>query len=202
MAEITQISDMNWDLTSYFPEFDGEEMRTFKGELKADLAALLEKASGVPELKVDNQEDWEAVFLQYEDLNARYGNSGSYIGCLTSVDAHNEAYSREEAEQSRLGAEASKLMVELLRAVKDVSDDVFDQFVKREALDGAAYAIGRMRQDAQFTMDTAREALTADLGVDGIQSWGRLYDTVSGKLEFEMAYPHGRAEKLPMSQRR
>ncbi|MGB3365823.1 MAG: M3 family metallopeptidase, partial [Thermodesulfobacteriota bacterium] len=35
-----------------------------------------------------------------------------------------------------------------------------------------------------------------------IGAWGRLYDTVSSKLEFDMEYPDGKKARLPMSQRR
>jgi len=194
--------DMNWDLASYFPEFNGKEMKDFKAALKVDVAVLLEVASALAGLCEDNLDAWEDIFLRQEDLMVRSGHLGSYIGCLTSVDAHNEDYAREQADLSRLGAEFSKLGVELLRALKDVSDEVFEAFILRDALDGAAYAIGRARRDAQYTMDAGREALTADLAVDGINAWGRIYDTISGKLQFEMAYPDGRKETLPMSQRR
>ena len=51
-------------------------------------------------------------------------------------------------------------------------------------------------------MTTEKEILATDLGVDGIQAWGRLYDTVSAKLEFAMVYPDGKRARLPMSQRR
>ena len=51
-------------------------------------------------------------------------------------------------------------------------------------------------------MSTAEEVLAADLGVDGISGWGRLYDTIVGKLEFEMVFPDGRKEMRPMAQRR
>ncbi len=47
-----------------------------------------------------------------------------------------------------------------------------------------------------------KERLATDLGVDGIGAWGRLYDTVTGKLEFEMIYPDGMIKRLPISQRR
>ncbi|MBT5833098.1 MAG: M3 family oligoendopeptidase [Candidatus Latescibacteria bacterium] len=177
-------------------------MVAFKATIESDLADLLQKATGLSVLDVDNQTDWEDVFVRYEDLMTRVGHIGSYVGCLTSVDANNEEYSKLEADLSRLGAEVSKLSVELLRALKDATDDVFGQFVGRAALGDAAYALGRMRRDAQFTMDALREGLAADLGVDGIHAWGRLYDTLSGKLEFDMVHPDGKTEKLPMSQRR
>ena len=36
---------MNWDLTSYFPEFNGPEMKEFKEKLKGDIQTAKEKAS-------------------------------------------------------------------------------------------------------------------------------------------------------------
>jgi oligoendopeptidase F len=51
-------------------------------------------------------------------------------------------------------------------------------------------------------MSTEKEFLATDLALDGIQAWGRLYDTLSSKLEFDMVFPDGRRKRLPMSQRR
>ncbi|MDA0710495.1 MAG: M3 family oligoendopeptidase [bacterium] len=193
---------MNWDLTDYFPEFNGPEMVTFKQTLADDLAGLLKKALGLSVLDERNQDAWEDVFIRYEDLMDRFSHIGSYIGCLTAVDARNEAYEKVESSLDQMDAEASKLSVELLRGLKDADQKVYEAFVAREGLTDARYAVGRMRQEAQFTMDASREGLSADLGVDGINAWGRLYDTVSGKLEFDMVYPDGKTSRLPMSQRR
>jgi oligoendopeptidase F len=46
------------------------------------------------------------------------------------------------------------------------------------------------------------EALAADLNVNGLHAWGRLYDTLTGKMEFEMTFPDGHTETVPMSRRR
>ncbi|MBI4351781.1 MAG: hypothetical protein HY550_10095 [Elusimicrobia bacterium] len=48
-------------------------------------------------------------------------------------------------------------------------------------------------------MTPAEEKLAADLGVDGFQSWERLYNKLSGKLMFDMEWPDGRKERLPIS---
>ena len=39
---------MNWDLTSYFPSFDGPEMGGFQRDLARDLEALLARAAACP----------------------------------------------------------------------------------------------------------------------------------------------------------
>jgi oligoendopeptidase F len=127
---------------------------------------------------------------------------GSYVSCLVSSDAHNEAYLKEEAELTRSRAEAAKVRIELLRALKASSDEVFAAFASRSVLSGVEYFLRRLREESQRTMSAEQETLATDLGVDGMQAWGRLYDTVSSKLEFDMAWPNGTRKRLPMSQRR
>ncbi len=202
MSQNNSKNNMNWDLTSYFPEFNGPEMKNFKKELREDIESARNEASSLSSLDSKNQDEWEKIFLDCEDLTMRYSHLRSYIGCLASADSLNEEHLREEAEMSVLGAEFSKLSSVLLSAVKDTDDEVFDVFTKRQALVDASYYLNRVREESQKRMDTENEILAADLGVDGIGAWGRLYDTVSSKLEFEMQYPEGKKVRLPMSQRR
>ena len=193
---------MDWDLTSYFPAFDDPSMRQFKDELKRDIDALRQRAAALEPLSMDNADSWQDIFLACERMTDRLSHLGSYIGCLSAADARNEVYSREEADFSRIEAESEKLDVELLRALKNTSDEVFLHFSARPALSDAAHFLRRQREEAQRSMAAEKEVLAADLGVDGLHAWGRLYDAVSGKLEFDMHYPDGRSERRPISQRR
>src|SRR3972149_4613497 len=177
---------MTWDLTSYFPEFNGAEMLQFKEALRQDA----------------NSDAWEGILLRHEDLLRRMSHLGSYVGCLASADARNEAYLKEEAALALLRAEIAKVKIELLRAVKNSGDSIFASFTARPSLAGAQNYLNRLRQEARRAMVPDKEVLATDLGVDGIQAWGRLYDTMASKLEFDMVYPDGRRERLPMSQRR
>ena len=202
MAATEVNTQMNWDLTSFFPGFNAPEMSQFKEALQADISSLCQKLSGLQDLSAGNQAEWEKVFLRGEDILARFSHLRAYVGCLSAVDAHNEAYLAENATMDRIGAEVSKLKVEMLRGLKQTSDRVFADFASRTALSDASYYLSRLRRESRLTMSAEKELLAADLGVDGIDSWGRLYDTVSGKLEFEMDYPDGRRDRLPVSQRR
>lgn len=193
---------MNWDLTSYFSEFDGPDMRSFKKALAEDLAALLERAAALAPLAAGNAAAWEDVLVDGEDLLRRLYHIGSYLGCLTAADATNEAYKKEDAAFAQVNAEAEKLGVELMRGLREAADDDLDALAGRAALEGCRYYLLRLREEAQRTMEPAQERLAADLGVDGLHAWGRLYDTLSGKLEFEMQWPDGRTQTLPMAQRR
>ena len=202
MVETVAEAGMDWDLTSYFPAFNGPEMARFKNALETDTRDLLELARALEPLDEGNVETWEDILLRSEDLFTRLRHVASYVGCLTAADARNEAYLKEEAALTLQYAEATKLQTELLRGLKTASDGSFEALTGRESLSDAGYLLGRMRREARYTMDSAREALAADLRVDGISAWGRLYDTVSGKLEFDMRFPDGREEKVPISQRR
>lgn len=193
---------MTWDLTSYFREFNGSEMLQFKAALRSDITTLQREAAGLPALTRDNAQDWERLLVSNEDLARRMSHLSSYLSCLASADACNEAYLQEEAVLARWRAEVAKIRAEFLRALKGVDDDAFSSLVARSALAGADHYLNRLREEASRAMSSEEEMLAADLGVDGIQAWGRLYNTVSSKLEFEMAYPDGRRERLPMSQRR
>ncbi len=193
---------MNWDLTSYFPVFRGNEMEEFKTVLRSDIDSTLKSACTLDILNEGNLKQWEGVFISCEDILTRYSHLSSYVGCLASADGLNEDFLREEADMSLMGAEFSKLRIELIRALKDATDETIDSFVKSKGLNGAKYYIERLREDAQKKMDAEKEVLTADLAVNGIEAWGRLYDTVSSKLEFEMKYPDGTKEIIPISKRR
>ncbi|MCC7264350.1 MAG: M3 family oligoendopeptidase [Candidatus Latescibacteria bacterium] len=195
-------TQMNWDLSSYFPDFDGPEMRQFKEALVGDLGRLLAQAQALPALAASNIEVWEEILTRAEDLGARLGHWSSYAGCLASADAANEAYAREESELDLVRATYTKLDVELRRALREAGDEVFAALVARPGLEGCAHFLRTLRREARWSMAPAEEWLAADLGVDGIQAWGRLYDTLSGKLEFEMVYPDGSRQRLPISQRR
>lgn len=193
---------MTWDLTSYFPEFNGPEMLRFKDAIRSDITALQQAAKALPALAEESLSAWEEILLRQEDLARRMSHLSSYVGCLASSDAGNEAYLREEAELLRTRAELTKVRIELLRAFKEGSDVAFVQLCARPSLAGAEHYLNRLREEARRSMSPEKEILATELGIDGIQAWGRLYDTLSAKLEFDMIFPDGTRERLPMSQRR
>jgi oligoendopeptidase F len=193
---------MTWDLTSYFPTFNGPEMLQFKAAIRNDVASLQGAAAALPALSVESILEWENILLRNEDLSRRMSHLSSYVGCLASSDASNEAYLKEEAELTHTRAELAKVRIELLRAFKESSDQVFSALSARPSLGGAQNYLDRLREEARRAMSSEKEVLATELGVDGIQAWGRLYNIVSAKLEFNMVFPGGRSARLPISQRR
>lgn len=191
-----------WDLTSYFPTFNGPEYQAFKAALARDLTDSLTASSNLEALDAYNQADWARQVNAYEDLASRIGHLGSYLGNLSSADAANESYKRESAQLATQSATLTKLRNELIRAAGSANEADWQTFLAESSLGGAGYTLSRLRSEARHRMARAEEALAADLGVDGISAWGRLYDNLTGQMNFEMIWPDGRHETIPMSQRR
>jgi len=198
----TAAAPRTWDLTGYFPEFDGRTYREFKQSLRQDIAARLSDAASHAQLARENTEFWAALFLAWEDLGARLAHLTSYLDCWCSADAASEAGQTERAELATLVAESAKLKSQFLRGLRQCPEPAWLAFLDEPAVAHASHTLERLRAEAGHQMPVAEEALAADLGVDGIGAWGRLYDTVTGKMCFAMAWPDGRAETVPMAQAR
>lgn len=189
-----------WDLTTYFKEFNSQEMRTFKTDLVKGINDLQEISGALTTLNGENQQKWEEVIVYFEQLLRRLSHYASYISCLSAGDAGNEDYNRESAEIDGLSAEFSKISINIKMGFKKASDKDFAAFCNLEKLANIGFHLSEMRTESQKTMSLDLESLAADLSVDGFSSWDRLYSTVSGKLSFDMHWPDGRIEKTPMAQ--
>lgn len=193
---------MNWDLAAVFPHFNGPEYAAFLAGIETALDGLEAKAAALPALSPDDLDPWVAFHLLSEALSADFSHLSSYIGCLAAADAGNEAYKKAEAVLSGLYARWKKAAAPAVGLFKDASDEAFAALKARPELAGAEHFLERARTDARLTMTPELEALAADLGVDGLSAWGRLYDAIAGKLDFPMPDPTGGERRVPMSQKR
>lgn len=193
---------MDWDLESYFPAFEGPEYCRFKTELSGSLEAVQARIEAQDQFEPATFAGWEAIVLGYEDAVKRVGHLTSYLECLSAADAANEDYRREYAALALHAAELKKLEVGLIDVLGGARHDHFEAFLKRDALAGAEFSLRRWREKARRVMPPAEESLAADLEVDGLKAWSRLYDTISGMLEFTLRHPDGREERVPAARRR
>ncbi|MFZ0614647.1 MAG: M3 family metallopeptidase [Desulfobacterales bacterium] len=189
-----------WDLSPYFSEFDGPQMRAFKAELDRDIEQLKASSSGLATFDAKTLEQWEALILTAEDVYRRLGHLSSYLGCLEAADARDEAVSLARADLVRQFAAFEKFEIDVLVVFKRAGKAVFDAFCDRPQLREIVYYLKRLRERGRKTMSRREEALASDLNVDGLSAWGRLYDKVTGKLEFDFIDQNGKKERRPISQ--
>jgi len=191
----------NWDLTSYFATFDGPEYRAHRDGLAEALLRLEEDAGGLGPLSPERIQAWVRVLLRNEEVMADYSHLASYVGCLVAADSLNEAYKGEQAKMATLAAAFKKAVIPIFDGLRRASEEEFEALASREELRSARYHLERMREEARRSMEPELERLAADLAVDGISAWGRLYHDLAGRLEFEMRWPDGRVERVPMARK-
>lgn len=187
-----------WSLDSWFSGFAEKDYADFKAQLVADTEALRAKASS---LTTDTAT--LVLFInELEKIGDSFAHLSAYLGCLSADDANNEAVKIDEAWIAGQEAELSKVHTALQGLLVTLDEDAFAQLLNETSLKDAQHAIRRMREKGFHQMDPPLEALAADLNVNGLHAWGRLYDTLTGKMAFTMTFPDGHSEVVPMSRRR
>lgn len=192
-----------WDLTDYFDAFDSDAQRAFAAQLQRDIEAADARLRALPAIGAGDAwlADWARELIDLEELSVRIGHLGSYLGCLRATDTRDEAVQRAIGELASTSAQFEKLFVLVQAAFKTVGDGAFAQLVAHPDLASAAYLLGKLRREAQWTMDAELEELNADLAVDGFGAWGRLYSKLAGGLTFEVE-EGGERKTIPMSRYR
>ncbi len=192
----------DWDLTPYFSALGADDYVAFRDALTSDVNALRERADGLAALTSDSAADWADLLSDVEGVSARFGHLSSYLSCVGAANSADEQAQRQEAALATLGAGLQKLLVAIQATVKQADDAAFSALTSDERLETAAYYLSRVRRRAATTMSAELENLNADLSVDGMDAWGRLYDRVSGNLSFDLVVPGQETRTLPVAMTR
>jgi oligoendopeptidase F len=198
MTALSPQTPDRWSLESWFTAFGAPDYLAFKADLVSDVDALKSRAAAL----TSETAEIANVICIFELLGDRLGHLSAYLGCLSADDANDEAVKADEAWMSTLEAESTKLRASLQSALAALTDEAFTQMLAEPILQNAAHAVTRMRYEGQHQMAAEMESLAADLNVNGLHAWGRLYDTLSGKMAFDMTFPDGHTESVPMARRR
>jgi pepF/M3 family oligoendopeptidase len=174
---------LTWDLESLFPMPNAPAFRTTLDAFAARLKALAGDAEKLPAFQPANAKVWEAFLRQYETVEAQYTDLSAYMGCQSAGDAENKLYQQLEAELSALNPYRERLATTVEFALKDLTDAEFQQAVTGSAyLTKVEYFLKLKRRQAKFRLTREQELLAADLAVDGLHAWGRMYDRLCGAL--------------------
>jgi oligoendopeptidase F len=189
----------DWDMTPYFDEFDGPSYRSFRETLATDVARLQQDALALDAINEESLAGWTALLVRLEEVSARAGHLAGYLGCLGAADSRNEEIARENASAAAASADYQKIFVTVRAAFGACEDDVFAKLVARPELKDAHYFLTRLRESAKQRMEPELEGLSTDLAVTGIEAWGRLYDQISGRLEFDLEVAGRDTQRVPVA---
>ena len=192
----------DWDLTPYFPSVDSEPYRSFCTTLTSDIEALHGEVEQGEGISGDSVDQWADRLSRVESLYSRHGHLMSYLDCASSADANDAAVKRESALLASTTAAITKLFVAIRARLGAASEQDMKALLGHERVADVAYFVRRARQRATMSMKPELEGLAADLAVDGISGWGRLYDQITGTLTFELEVPGRATETHPVSMTR
>jgi oligoendopeptidase F len=191
----------DWDLARWFPEFGGETYRSFRARLAADGEALAKRAAELGAPDASTVAEWASLLAALENASSRSAHLAAYLGCLGAADSADERVQTETASAAVARAELEKVYVRVRAALRDAPEAAFEALLASPELEGVAYFLRRLRRRAAWSMEPALEELSAELGTTGFSAWGRLYDRVSGRLEFDLVVPGRKTRRLPVAMR-
>lgn len=187
----------DWDLSSFFSSLDDPGYTAWRDGLHHDFADLARRATALQATDLDGL---AGVLTDLETADARLKHLRAYLDCRAAADAQDEAVAAELASAAVLAAEQEKAQVPVQALLRDLDDAAWQ--VARPELAPLAHDLGQLRRRGRMAMAPQLETLAADLGVTGLAAWSRLYDEISGSLEFDLVRPDGTVERLPVARTR
>lgn len=178
-----------WDLASLAPAPLTPEFRTQLGQFKTRLKNLATATNGLPPVNAEpaNVARWVQLITEYEFIEGTASDYRSLADCYAAADAENKAYRQLQAELAAITPDREQIATNVEFAFKETNAADFVAFVGADPiLKRNEYFLKTRRRNAELRLPKNQELLAADLGVDGIHGWGRLYDRISSSLKVQV----------------
>jgi pepF/M3 family oligoendopeptidase len=183
---VTNEFPVTWDLASLLPHPDQPAFRQHLDDFKARLKSLTEESDLLPAIAVTKSTSttWGEFLKRYELIDAQATDLRAFVECHCAADAENKRFQQLDAELAALSPLREKIATNVEFALRDVTVDVFHDFIRSSAdLERIRYFLVLRRRNAALRLPKNQELLSAELAVDGLHAWGRLYDRLSGALK-------------------
>ncbi|WP_437201456.1 M3 family oligoendopeptidase [Planctomicrobium sp. SH664] len=178
---------LTWDLDSLYPRPDSVEFKVLIDTYKKDLKQLAEDSEALPPINKSSAPAWGDFLERVEKVFAFSTDLGAFVGCHSAADTNNKAFQQIEAILAATGPERNQVFTNIELAFRGLTDAQLQEFAAGDTrLQQVQFFLEDCRANAALRLEKDLEMLAAELGVDGIHAWGRLYDRVSGDLRIEL----------------
>lgn len=182
-AAQTSRFSLTWDLDSLYPRPDTPEFKKLLEDFKVELGTLAEESEHLPAPSPASAKGWGDFLEKVEKVFALSYDLGAFLGCHTAADAENKTYAQVEAMLAATGPQRNQVFTNLELLLREVSAAQLEEFAAADPrLKSVMFFLTDSQANAQLRLPKELEMLAAELGVDGIHAWGRLYDRISGEL--------------------
>ena len=185
----TSTFPQTWELVSLAPAPSTTEFRTKLEQFKTRLKSLAEATNSLPSVNAhaDNVDRWVVLMTEYEFVDATAADFRALADCYAAADAENKAYRSLQAELAAITPDREQIATNVEFDLRDASEPDFLAFIDAaEVLQRNRYFLVTRRRNAELRLPKSQELLAADLAVDGLHGWGRLYDRISSSLKVQV----------------
>jgi len=196
----TQKYEVTWDLDSLFPHPETGNFQSAFDHFETELKQLAEQSDGLPTIgrDADDVSQWKSFLVDYENVHGTAIDIEAFIGCHAAADANNKLFLKFEANFAALEPLRTRIATNIEFALQDANDDQMDTFVGEDDwLGQIRFYLVDSRKNSRMRLPKDQELLAADLAVDGIHAWGRLYDRISGEIRVPVMEKGKIVEKSP-----
>jgi oligoendopeptidase F len=191
---------LTWELDSLYPHPETAEFRSAVDGLKQQLETLATNVESLPDVSSNANvaAEWGTFLAGYAAASSEYTAISAFVGCHAAADALNKTFQKYEPELSALGPLQAAIATTLEFAFQSADDAAFDAFIAADSrLAENAFYLAVCRRNASLRLPKDLELLAADLDVDGLHAWSRLYDRLSGELRVTVMERGELVEKSP-----
>jgi oligoendopeptidase F len=177
---------LNWDLDSLYPNPLGESFAPHLESLQRDMRQLAADSENLPPFDA-SPKAWSGFTGRMADVLGRYEDLGSFIGCHAAGDAANKTFQRIEGALSALDPHWQQVLTNVELGLREIEPARLAAILDQDAaLAKIRFYLEERQRSAALRLPKGQELLAADLAVDGLNAWSRLYDRLSGELRIEV----------------
>jgi pepF/M3 family oligoendopeptidase len=178
-------------------------MTVLKDRVGAALDELNDRFHSLAPLNGDTSVDdsWSEALRSLEQLDDEIAEIWCYAECAASADVEDDEAKALLARLSDYLSVRGQLDVPIWSTLAAATSDGFARLIGSDELAHMRLYLEEQRDKAASSMEPELEALHEALARDGLHSWGRLYDVVSGSLTATIDRGEG-LEVLSMQQAR
>ena len=174
-----------WNNTHIYPSVDSAEFGSAMVSLKAGIETLSQacKYFDAPQGAHSDAAELIGELLQNaSDAKATLSNLYTFVSSLTSVNSCDESAHEIIAQLSSLEAKLEQAEKPLVLFLLRAPEDVISKLLLVDKIQPFTYEISHGRKNSDQMLSQDQESMLSGLAVDGLHSWGRLYDKIEGQL--------------------
>lgn len=184
MSALKKPLSQRWDLELFFPGgSDSAALKDYVAKLAADIERFAAEVSAIkaPESAAELEPMVNAIAAM-QDISERLQQAQAFASCLVAQDVSDDKARIVAAQLRRLSAAFEAVLTTLNEKMLAMHDDVWEALLAHEKVAPVAFGVAERRRRAQERMAPDKEALAAELSVEGYHAWGQVYNLVAGKI--------------------